>query len=116
MQIGAAGSRVLNSVIDFTGKTSFREAAALIGKSVMFLSNEGGLVHAATAVGTQSAIVICGHHSSEMVAYPQNITLNASTHGVCGMKTFCEKCHEDFENHDHMELVKLIKEKLDDRN
>jgi len=116
VQIGAAGSKVLNSVIDFTGKTSFREAAALIGKSAMFLSNEGGLVHAATAVGTQSAIVICGHHSSEMVAYPQNITLNASTHGVCGMKKLCEHCHADFKRHDHMKLVMVIKGRLNERN
>lgn len=116
VQIGAAGGRVLDSVIDLTGKTTFREAAALIGESAMFLSNEGGLIHAATAVETQSALVICGHHSLEMVRYPQNITLNASTHGVCGMKAYCKKCHEDFERHDSMELVTLIKERLNERS
>ena len=105
VQIGTPGKKVLNSVIDLTGNTTFREAAAMIGMSKLFLSNEGGLGHAATAVNTKAVIIIGGYTGAKMVSYPQNITIDASTHGPCGMKARCDKCAEDFENHDYMEIV-----------
>ena len=49
VQVGVQGSRVLENVIDWTGKTTFFNTARMIGYSNLFLSTEGGLVHAATA-------------------------------------------------------------------
>ncbi|KPK69797.1 hypothetical protein AMJ82_04705 [candidate division TA06 bacterium SM23_40] len=40
------------SVIDLTGKTSLDEAAALIRRCELFISNDSGLMHVAAAVGT----------------------------------------------------------------
>ena len=105
VQVGPPGKKVLNSVIDLTGKTTFREGASIIGMSNLFLSNEGGLGHAATAVETKGIIVVGGFHSAKMVGYPQNITIDASTHGPCGMKVECTKCAADFEKHNYMEIV-----------
>lgn len=105
VQVGPSGNKVLNSCIDLTGYTTFREAASIIGMSRLFLSNEGGLGHAATAVNTKSVIVVGGYTGSKMVSYPQNVTIDVSTHGPCGMKVSCPKCAEDFKNHDYMEIV-----------
>ena len=116
VQIGGPGSTVLDGVIDLTGKTSFREAAGIIGASLLFLSNEGGLAHAATAVGTKAAIILGGYTSSEMVTYPSNININVSTHGVCGMKAPCSKCRDDYANYDYRNFVKIIRENLNERN
>mgnify|MGYP003112750825 CR=1 FL=1 len=111
-QVGATGSRLLENTIDLTGKTSFINSAALIGRSKLFLSSEGGLVHAATAFDTKSVVVITGYQSEEMVAYPQNINVNISKHGPCGLKGECPECRKEAEEHDWKEIVEIVKEEL----
>ena len=112
VQVGNSKAPLLENVVDMTGKTSFREAALLIGKSKLFLSSEGGLVHAATAVDTKSLVIITGYQSLEMVAYPQNINLYLAEHGPCGLKVECKECKREVESHDHNEILKKIKEHL----
>lgn len=112
VQVGVSGSKILEGVIDWTGKTSFKNTAAMIGYSKLFLSAEGGLVHAATAFDTKSIVIITGYQSEKMVAYPQNININISTHGPCGLKKPCPKCKDDVEKHDWKEIVKIIEKEL----
>ena len=112
VQVGNNSDFILNNVIDCTGKTTFREAAAIIGKSKLFLAAESGLVHAATAVNTKSVVIITGYQSEKMVAYPQNINVNIATHGPCGLKTECEKCTQDAKNHDWRGIVDNVKSEL----
>lgn len=112
IQVGNPGSPVLDNVIDMTGKTSFRQAVALIGQSRLFLATESGLVHAATAVNTKSLVVITGYQAKKMVAYPQNINVNIASHGPCGLKIPCEKCKFDADNHDAFEIINLVKNEL----
>jgi len=112
VQVGQEGNQVLSGVVDFTGKTSFKEAALLIGKSRLFVSTEGGLVHAATAVDTKSVVVMTGYQDMRMVAYPQNININIANHGPCGLKIPCKLCQEDAKNHDYNIIVKQIMEHL----
>tara|TARA_B100001123_G_scaffold437566_2_gene570068 strand:- start:13176 stop:14012 length:837 start_codon:yes stop_codon:yes gene_type:complete len=112
VQVGVEGSPVLDSVIDLTGKTTFREASAVIKRSLMFVGSEGGLVHAATAVDTPAVVVITGYQSSKMVAYPQNINIDISTHGPCGMKIKCADCEKDASMHDPTEISTAILENL----
>jgi hypothetical protein len=111
-QVGVSGSRLLDNVVDLTGKTNFINCAALIGESELFLSSEGGLVHAATAFDTKSVVVITGYQSETMVAYPQNININISKHGPCGLKTECYKCTQDAQEHDWTEIVEICREEL----
>lgn len=108
VQVGRKGNQVLSGVVDFTGKTSFKEAALLIGKSKLFVSTEGGLVHAATAVDTKSVVVMTGYQDKKMVAYPQNINIDIANHGPCGLKVPCKLCQEDAKNHDYNIIVKQI--------
>ena len=112
VQVGVKGSKVLDNVIDFTGKTSCKNTAGIIGYSKLFLSSEGGLVHAATAVDTKSLVVITGYQSEKMVAYPQNINVNIASHGPCGLKKECPDCKKDVENHDWEQIVSLIEDDL----
>jgi len=112
VQIGNPSSRILKNVTSLVGKTTFREAALLIGKSKMFISAEGGLSHAATTTDTPALVVITGYQHEKMVAYPQNINLNISTHGPCGLKVECPECKSDAENHDWTEICDIAKERL----
>jgi ADP-heptose:LPS heptosyltransferase len=112
VQIGASDSPVLNSVINLTGQTTFREACAVIKESKGFISSEGGLVHGATAVDTQSVVVLTGYQSPRMVAYPQNININIAGHGPCGLKIECSECSKDAAAHDPEEIVEAVKNLL----
>jgi len=109
VQIGVKGARLLENVVDFTGKTSFREATALIGRSKMIISTEGGLTHAATITKTPAMVIVTGYQSPRMVCYPQNINLNIASHGPCGLKDICEECQKDAENHDYTEIIEKIR-------
>lgn len=111
VQIGVKGN-ILENAINFTGKTSFREATGIIENSNLFVSSEGGLVHAATSTNTKSLVVITGYQKNKMVAYPQNININISNHGPCGLKIPCKDCIKDADTHDFKEIVKEIEKIL----
>ena len=112
VQVGAADSRVLDGVIDLTGKTTFREASLVIANADALISAEGGLTHVATAVDTTAVVVITGYQSETMVAYPQNVNINIATHGPCGLKVDCDDCMRDAAAHDPGEIVIALTELL----
>lgn len=112
IQVGIEGSRPLENAINLTGKTNFLQAVHVIEKSKMFLSSEGGLVHAATAVDTKSLVIITGYQSKKMVAYPQNINIDISSHGPCGLKSECAQCKKESADHDWREIVQSVKREL----
>ncbi len=105
VQVGKGGLDVLENAVDFTGVVTFREASELIGRSRLFLSTEGGLVHAATSTNTKSLVILTGYQTNKMVQYPQNINVDISSHGPCGLKIGCEECAGDIINHNEKEIV-----------
>ena len=112
VQVGTKGSKTLSNVTDLTGKTNFKEAVGVIRHAKMLLSTEGGLTHAATAVDTPALVLITGYQDPKMVCYPQNININIASHGPCGYKVSCKECEKDVINHDHMEIVRKVREFL----
>ena len=112
VQVGRPGSRLLKGVHDMTGKTTFREAALLIGEAEIFLSTEGGLTHAATCTDTPALVVLTGYQHEKMVAYPQNININIARHGPCGLKQACSQCESDAQAHEWREVVTAVEEAL----
>lgn len=112
VQVGNPNQPILENVINLTGKTTFFEAAGVIGRSKLFMSSEGGLVHAATAVNTTSLVILTGYQTEKMVAYPQNINIRIATHGPCGLKRECKDCKKDVEDHDWHEIVDKIHQRF----
>jgi ADP-heptose:LPS heptosyltransferase len=104
---------VLDKVIDLTGQTSFREAAEVIARSKLFISSEGGLMHAANAVGTKSVILYTGFIHPKMTCYSENMNIwIGKNHGPCGMKMKCKSCEQEAMNHDPEEIINAVKEIL----
>ena len=90
VQISTAGKRVLRGVQDWCGHLNFREAAALIGESRLFLGPEGGLMHAANAVGTRALIIFGGFISPDLTGYCENVNLySAIDCAPCGLRRRC---------------------------
>jgi len=114
IQIGrSTKDKVLKGVINLTGKTTFREAAVIIQRSTLFVSSEGGLMHAANAVDTPSAILYTGFIHPTMTCYSENTNVwIGKSHGPCGMKMHCQPCFLDAETHDPAEIVEAARSKL----
>ena len=107
VQLGIPESRLLDNVIDFRGRTTFRTAGGIIGQSIFLISTEGGLTHLATAFKTPAVVIITGYQSKKMVSYPQNFYIDISSHGPCGLKDQCLDCKADAESHDFKEVSSL---------
>ena len=112
VQIGIDKNHPLNNTTNMIGKTTFREAACLIGYSDLLMCTEGGLVHSATAVDTPTLSIISGFLDPRLVSYPQNINIYIGKHGPCGWKIPCKECENDAEQHDENEIIKAVLEAL----
>jgi ADP-heptose:LPS heptosyltransferase len=108
VQIGNKKEKILDNVVNLVGKTTFREASGIIGKSCLFASTEGGLIHAATAAHTTSLVILTGFGDPKLWSYPQNINVYIGKHGPCGLKVPCWECLKDVEEHDETEIINLI--------
>ncbi len=96
VQIGTAGDPALPVALDLRGKTTLREAAAVLAGSLCFVGLEGFLAHLARAVECPSVIVFGGRASPETFGYPANTNLYAQVDcSPCGLRegcTFGMKC------------------------
>lgn len=114
VQVGRKTDYVLNNVVNMTGRSTFREAAAMIKNSKLFVGSEGGLMHAANAVGAQSVIVITGFLHPNMTCYSNNVNIwIGKSHGPCGMKVRCNKCAQECQQHDESEVITAIRSLLE---
>lgn len=73
---------------------SFRHAAAVLAGSRALVSGEGGLMHAAAAVGVQAVVYFGAFISPEVTGYARNANLFAGTGLGCGMRTNCPHCRK----------------------
>tara|TARA_B100000214_G_scaffold373551_1_gene354108 strand:+ start:176 stop:1009 length:834 start_codon:yes stop_codon:yes gene_type:complete len=113
VQIGQKTDKLLNNCINMTGSTTFREAAAIISESKLFIGPEGGLMHAANATGVSSVIVITGFIHPVMTCYPENENIwIGKDHGPCGLKVECHQCKIDASSHDPKEIIEAVKRRL----
>lgn len=90
VQLGAPSDPPLRGAVDLRGKTTLREAAAVIQQSVAFVGLVGFLMHLARAVGTPSVIVYGGREHPSQSGYPEN--RNLYTPMPCGPCWLWNRC------------------------
>jgi hypothetical protein len=92
VQVGIKGAPVLDGVVDLCGRTSFRIAALLMRSASLFLGTEGGLMHAADAVGVPAVIVWGGVTLPEFAGYParHRILRHVVACAPCGNLGWCD--------------------------
>lgn len=71
VQVGVPGKELLPGVLDWTGLGGFRQAALALESSALFLGTEGGLMHAAAAVGAPAVILYGCVTLPEYSGYPE---------------------------------------------
>lgn len=72
---------------------SFRQAAALLERSTLYIGPEGGLHHAAAALGVKAVVIFGGFIHPDTTGYVSHINL---FHGdkACGNIDACEHCRK----------------------
>ena len=90
VQLGLANDPAIPGAIDLRGRTTMREAAAVISASKAFVGLEGFLGHLARAVNCPAVIVLGGRAAATTVGYPCNEYLAAPTPcAPCGLRNRC---------------------------
>lgn len=69
VQLGSPTDPKLGNVVDLRGKTTLRQAAAVLSNSRLFVGLAGGLMHLARAVDCPSVIVYGGRERPEISGY-----------------------------------------------
>jgi hypothetical protein len=75
VQLGMASDPPLSGAIDLRGRTTLREAGAILASSLAFVGLVGFLMHMARAVGTPSVIVYGGREHPSQSGYLENRNL-----------------------------------------
>jgi len=98
IQLGSKGEPVINNVVDLTGLSNIQETAWILHGSQFHIDTEGGLVHLAKAVNTQS-IVIFGATPVECFGYKGNINIRDNSCSPCWYRTIDweQKCPDGYE-------------------
>jgi ADP-heptose:LPS heptosyltransferase len=116
VQVGVATDKILNGVIDLTGKTSFRETAEILKNSITFIGYMSGLVHLSKAVGKRNIVLISAWEPLELGSYPDDINFYTDIDCKnCGLKVPCpinRKCMEEIAVEQVFEAVKAIFEEI----
>ncbi|MBN2569172.1 MAG: hypothetical protein JXB42_07045 [Deltaproteobacteria bacterium] len=95
IQVSLEGSPLLSGCLNLCGQLTFRETAALIKMSSLFLGTDGGLMHAANSVDAKAVIVWGGVTDPEFLGYPEShriVCLHVPC-APCGLKGNCPNGH-----------------------
>lgn len=75
--------------------TSFRQAMAYVAGASLYIGPEGGLHHAAAAVGTPAIVLFGGYISPKTTGYEGHVALTGGATRFCGTKRqVCPHCAE----------------------
>ena len=95
VQVSLEGSPSLNGCLNLCGQLTFRETAALMEMSSLFLGTDSGLMHAANSVDEKAIIVWSGVTDPEFLGYPEKhhiVCLHVPC-APCGLKGNCPNGH-----------------------
>jgi ADP-heptose:LPS heptosyltransferase len=90
-QLGPPGTPRLDGV-NLIETMSFRMAAAVLAGARAVVLPEGGLHHAAAALGVPGVVIFGGFTPVELTGYQMHRNLGASLGEACGMRRPCAHC------------------------
>lgn len=74
--------------------TTFREACALLEHATIYIGTEGGLHHAAAAMGVPAVVYYGGYISPNTTGYLGQYALYRSNGSPCGQRVPCQHCRD----------------------
>ena len=101
IQLGLSSDPQIKGAHDLRGKTTLRQAAAILSNSQVFIGQVGFLMHLARAVDCRSVIVYGGREAPEIVGYSANENMISEMPcAPCWQRNRCEfrrKCMSEIE-------------------
>ena len=92
IQLGPASTESIPGV-DFVVTDTFRQACAILADAALFLGNEGGLHHAAAALGVPAVVIFGGYTSPWNTGYEGHVNFYADhPDSPCGQRLPCDHC------------------------
>jgi ADP-heptose:LPS heptosyltransferase len=113
IQIGAPGVRTLEGV-RFIPTRDVREAAAVLAGAELLIAPEGGLHHAAAALGVPAVVIFGGFISPATTGYESHRNLFTGGH-ACGMRIPCSHCRRAMAEIRPLEVAAAARELLRER-
>lgn len=90
--------------------TSFRDACALLSRARLFVGTDGGLHHAAAALGKPAVVVWGGLVGPEILGYHMHRNIRAEGVKDCGSHGKCQHCRDAMDRVSVDEVVNAITE------
>ena len=107
------GSRSLAG--EFVYTSTFRHACAILERSIGYVGHEGGLHHAAAALGKPAVVVFGGYISPAVTGYDghRNLYVPDARYPLgCGTVTPCEHCRESMSKITVEQVVNAVREMI----
>lgn len=93
---------------------SFREAICYVAGAQLYIGNEGGLHHAAAAVGTQAVVMFGGYVPPRVTGYEHHVNLTGGARYWCGAKTQrCQHCQDAMAAITTQDVIAAAEKELD---
>lgn len=90
IQLGSPVDPLIQGASDLRGKTNFRQSAAILSNSLLFIGAVGFLMHLARAVDCRSVIVYGGRETPQTTGYIANANLIGATPcSPCWLRNDC---------------------------
>jgi hypothetical protein len=96
---------------------TFRHACAILERSIGYVGHEGGLHHAAAALGKRAVVVFGGYISPDVTGYAnhKNLYVAADKYPLgCGTVTPCDHCRAAMEVISVEQVVEAVREMVSD--
>lgn len=94
VQLGPAGTKVLPGV-GFIETPNFRSGCAVLARAQAYVGHEGGLHHAAAALGVPGVVIFGGFTPVELTGYALHRNLGVGFKEACGMRIPCRHCEAE---------------------
>ncbi len=92
VQLGAGGTRIVDGA-RYVATTDFRAACAVLAGARAAVLPEGGLHHAAAALGVPAVVIFGGMTSPANTGYPGHVNLfEPAGASPCGQRVACDHC------------------------
>jgi len=110
-QLGPVGTQELQGM-DHIETPTFRQACAVLAGACAYVGHEGGLHHAAAALGIPSVVIFGGFTPIELTGYEGHRNIGASLGEACGNRQPCPHCAKWMESITPDFVLKQLKELL----
>lgn len=92
------GGKDTKPIFGFVQTDSFRQAMLILSKAKLFVGTDGGLHHAAAALGIPAVVIWTGFTSPKHLGYKEHINLHDGSEPCGYFGGVCEHCAEKAKN------------------